>query len=76
MVGAIDYPEAKTELLFGRPHIALAEYARQEGIELIVVGPRGHGAAETFFGSVTKNIVASGDLPVLVGPQLIETDQA
>lgn len=75
VVAAIDYPEAKTQLLFGRPHVALAEYARQEGMELIVVGPRGHGAAETLFGSVTKNIVTGGEVPVLVGPRLADADQ-
>jgi len=76
VVSAIDYPKARTELLFGRPHVALAAYARQQGMELIVVGPRGHGAAETLFGSVTKRIVASSEVPVLVGALPPDTDEA
>ncbi len=69
VVSELPYPNVRTEILFGRPHIALSEYARHHGMELIVVGPRGHGATEALFGSVTKNIIARSEVPILVGPR-------
>jgi nucleotide-binding universal stress UspA family protein len=62
--------EARTEILFGRADVALAECARTHGAELIVVGPRGHGATEAFFGSITEQLVGECEIPVYVGPTL------
>ena len=61
----IDHVE--TKVLFGRPDRAIAEYARNAGIELVVVGARGHGASEALFGSVTSRLVGDCGTPVFVG---------
>ena len=71
----LGYPETRTVILFGRADTALAEHARISGAEMVVVGPRGHGATEALFGSVTKHLVATGSVPVLVGARTLETSQ-
>lgn len=75
VAGRIRFPNIETKILFGRPDVALAEHARVSGTELIVVGPRGHGASETIFGSVTKNLVAGGSVPVFVGTRTVDTSR-
>lgn len=67
---AIDFEEAELRLLFGRPDQSLAEHALANGMELLVVGASGHGAAEALFGSVTSRLVGRGTIPVFVGPRL------
>ena len=56
------------KLLFGRPDEALMDYAATAGIELIVVGARGHGATEAMFGSIAGRLVGECPVPVFVGP--------
>lgn len=56
------------EILFGRADRALVEYAKTHGIELIVVGSRGHGATEALFGSTTSRLIGTSEFPVFVGP--------
>ena len=63
----VQYDTVHTELLFGRPDEVLAEHARTSGMELIVVGARGHGTSEALFGSVTGRLVGSSEIPVYVG---------
>lgn len=70
----IDRDVVETEILFGRADQALVEYARANGVELIVVGPRGHGASEALFGSITGRLVGEGEIPVLVGPRSVGTE--
>lgn len=67
--GAIEFEEAGTRLLFGRPDEALVEHALSNDMELIVVGARGQGLAETLFGSVTARLVGGRAVPVFVGPR-------
>lgn len=64
----IDYKPVFTEVQFGRADKALAEYARTGGMELVVVGSRGHGATEAMFGSITARLVGECVIPVFVGP--------
>ena len=64
----VAYDPVDTVVLFGRPDQALKEFARTSGIELIVVGARGHGASEALFGSITRKLVGGSELPVFVGP--------
>lgn len=59
-----------TRVLFGRPDRAMLEYAVEEGIEMIVVGARGHGASKALFGSVTGQLVGESTVPVFVGPSV------
>lgn len=63
----LGHPGVTTELLFGRADQALTDFAKSNGIELIVVGARGRGASEALFGSVTRSLVGGGDVPVFVG---------
>lgn len=66
-VAALDRPDVATKVLFGKPDRALADFATTTGKELIVIGPRGHGAAKTVFGSVASTLAAGCAVPVLVG---------
>jgi len=69
VAGQIPIDHVDTRILFGRPDRAIAEYARDAGIELVVVGARGHGASEALFGSVTSRLVGGCGTPVFVGPE-------
>lgn len=62
----LEHEALGTQVLYGRPHIALSEFALHNGMELIVVGARGRGAAQSLFGSVTENLVGDSAVPVLV----------
>ena len=64
----VSYDPVDTIVLFGRADKALAEFARTSGMEMIVVGARGHGTSETLFGSVSSRLVRGCVLPVYVGP--------
>ena len=64
----IIYDPVDKMVLFGRPDKALAEFARTSGMEMIVIGARGHGASETLFGSVADRLVRGCVVPVFVGP--------
>ena len=59
--------DMRTEILFGRPDNSMIDFATSNGIELIVVGARGHGASEALFGSVTRSLVGGSEVPVFVG---------
>lgn len=65
----LSYEPVDKQVLFGHPAEAIAEFARTSGMELIVVGARGHGASESLFGSVTARLVGSSEVPVFVGPK-------
>ncbi len=59
--------EVKTEILQGPVAQTLLEYARKNGINLIVTGTRGHGVLkQLLLGSVTHGLVSLADIPVLV----------
>ena len=46
---------------------AIRDYARTNGVDLIVMGSRGHGAfAGLALGSVTTKVIAATDKPVLI----------
>jgi nucleotide-binding universal stress UspA family protein len=56
----------KTTLLAGSPQEELNKYAVLNDIDLIVLGVRGHGLAETLFvGSTTDRVVRKASCPVL-----------
>ena len=69
----IRYEPLDKVVLFGRADNALAEFARTSGMELIVVGARGHGATEALFGSITSRLVGGTEVPVFVGPAAQQT---
>lgn len=72
IAGDLGHPQIEKVILFGRPDTALSEHARASGAEMVVVGPRGHGASEALFGSVTKHLVGAGEVPVFVGSRAVE----
>jgi nucleotide-binding universal stress UspA family protein len=69
VVREIGFEPVSATLLFGRPDEALRQYALECGIELIVVGARGHGLSEALFGSVTGRLVGGAGVPILVSPR-------
>lgn len=57
----------KTELLYGNVAETIINYAKNERIDLIIAGTKGHGALEELLmGSVTRNLVSLSHIPVLV----------
>ncbi len=59
--------EVKTVMLQGNIAAAIIDYARQNGVDLIVTGTKGHGVLEELLvGSVTRNLVSLSPMPVLV----------
>ncbi len=59
--------EVKTVMLQGNIAAAIIDYARQNGVDLIVAGTKGHGVLEELLvGSVTRNLVSLSPMPVLV----------
>lgn len=57
----------ETQLQEGPPHERIAEYAKQSGIDIIVMSTHGHGGVKRLImGSVTDRVIRSGDVPVLV----------
>jgi nucleotide-binding universal stress UspA family protein len=59
-------PEKLT--LLGRPADTLVQFARDNGCDLIVVGPRGHGAYHLILGSVASHLARGVGVPVAILP--------
>jgi nucleotide-binding universal stress UspA family protein len=50
----------------GGPYVEIVRYAKERGIDLIVMGAHGHGAAaHRLMGSVAENVVRKAPCPVL-----------
>jgi nucleotide-binding universal stress UspA family protein len=62
--------EPSTTTLVGRPAAALVAYAQSSACDLIVVGPKGHGASHLLFGSVASRLAKNGRVPVAILPGL------
>lgn len=55
-----------TALSHGKPYVAINEYAKRHGIDLIVIGTQGHGAVTyVILGSVVQNVIRTAHCPVL-----------
>jgi nucleotide-binding universal stress UspA family protein len=66
---------AEVRVAFGLPAERLAELADEERAELIVVGSRGRGALKSaLLGSVSHDVIALADCPVLVVPAPADDD--
>jgi len=62
-----DYPRVKTAVVTGDATEKILEYARTEGIDLVVLGTHGRkGMERAIFGSVAERVIMSSPLPVLV----------
>ncbi len=58
--------EYQHELLFGHPADAVVEFARQNAIDLIVMGTHGRtGVARLLMGSIAEAVVRRAECPVL-----------
>lgn len=56
-----------TALLHGNVAAAIIDFAKENDIDLIVAGTKGHGVLEELLiGSVTRNLVSLSPIPVLV----------
>ena len=56
-----------TALLHGNVAAAILEFSKENDVDLIVVGTKGHGVLEELLmGSVTRNLVSLSRIPVLV----------
>ncbi len=56
-----------TALLHGNVAAAIIEFSKENDVDLIVVGTKGHGVLEELLmGSVTRNLVSLSRIPVLV----------
>ena len=61
--------EAETAMREGAADENIVEYAKEAGIDLIVMSTHGHGPLRRFFiGSVTDRVIRSCETPVLVVP--------
>jgi len=59
-------PKLKTVVLVGSPAEKILELARQENIDLIIMGAHGRkGLERVFFGSVADKVVTGAPCPVL-----------
>lgn len=60
-------PTVRHELRDGKPFTEITSYARQHGIDLIVMGTHGRGGmSHLLLGSVTENVIRTSPCPVLV----------
>ena len=64
----IGFQSVELEILYGRPSTELAVFARDAGIELIVIGARGEGMSRALLGSVSSELIGTSEVPVFVGP--------
>ena len=69
IVAAAGLVDAERRIAVGVPAERLADFADEEGAELIVVGSRGRGAFKSaFLGSVSNALVGVARCPVLIVP--------
>lgn len=61
----------------GGPVDAITSYARQEDIDLIILGTHGRGlVSRVFMGSVSKSVMENAPCPVLMVPLAAKTPAA
>ena len=61
--------KAETVMREGAADENIVEYAKEAGIDLIVMSTHGHGSLRRFFiGSVTDRVIRSCETPVLIVP--------
>lgn len=74
VAGEVTNVPVATRVLYGRADRAMTDHAMKNGIELLVVGPRGRGMSKSLFGSVAARLVGGSPLPVLIGPNVPSVD--
>jgi len=64
--GAFTGVNAKMEVLRGHPADKIVDYAKENSVDLIVMGTHGHrGFNRILFGSVAEGVVKNSPIPVL-----------
>jgi len=58
--------KVETQLLKGRPSYVIVETAKEEDVDLIVMGSRGMGGIIGFLGSTSRRVVESCTKPILI----------
>ena len=59
----------ETEIHEGAPYEHIVDYAKQHGVDLIVMASHGHGGLKRMLlGSTTDRVIRAGEVPVLVVP--------
>ncbi len=59
--------DLKEKICYGNPGSEIAEYARKNNFDLIVIGARGIGAIkETFLGSTSQYVIHKAKSPVVI----------
>lgn len=66
MIKGSGYEVAKKEFVFGHADKIILEYARDNEVDLIVLGSHGKKGIQKWLGSVSRKIVSSSSIPVLV----------
>ena len=66
-----DWCTANTALLDGEPYVALMDYAKEQEMDMIVLGIRGHTLLEKLLvGSTTDRLIRHSPIPVLAVRQI------
>jgi nucleotide-binding universal stress UspA family protein len=68
LLAELDGEQVATQVTEGPPAMVLVEAAHDHGAREIVVGSRGLGRFRAAFGSVSHNLIAVSDVPVVVVP--------
>lgn len=64
------------EMRVGKDYLKILEFAREQHVDLIVLGRHGHSALENvLFGNVTEKVVRKADCAVLVVPVSVQRRQ-
>jgi nucleotide-binding universal stress UspA family protein len=59
----------RAEIVRGKSHTAILKFAKENGVDLIVIGKHGRSHLDYFlFGSVTERVIRRADCPVMVVP--------
>ncbi|MBR9986607.1 MAG: universal stress protein [Desulfosarcina sp.] len=68
---SLDRCTAKTALLEGEPFVALMDYAKEQMMDMIVLGIRGHTLLEKLLvGSTIDRLIRHASIPVLAVRQI------
>ena len=59
-------PEVRTVIRTGHPAEEIINGAKEEGADLIIIGTRGSRVGRFFIGSVSREVVNSAEVPVLL----------
>ncbi len=58
----------------GRPHVEIIEFAKDEGVDLIIIGSHGHtGVEQLLFGSTAEKVIRKASCPVLIIKSKLKT---